>query len=65
MDAGQNLVNHALSCSHRGDGGRQRRREVTDLQRQIERLVYTQVANRRCRLDKEMKEKGATQISQD
>lgn len=44
--------------------GREKRREVTDLQRQIERLMYTQAANRRCRPDKEIKEKGATQISQ-
>lgn len=37
-------------------------REVTDLQWQTEKLVYT---NRRFKLDKEIEEKGATQINQD
>lgn len=57
-DAEHHLVPCAVFDVFTGEKERQERREVTNQQQQIERFVYT---SRRCRLDKKIKEKGATQ----
>ena len=59
-------VNRARLCAHRGEGEAEEEGNNRSSVADREVCVYTSSnTNRRCRLDKEIKGKGATQINQD
>lgn len=61
-----NLVNCAFLCAHRGEGDAEKEGSKRSLVADREICVHTSSnTNRRCRPDKEIEGKGATQINQD